>query len=578
MTQLAALKWDKVPITSDADTKLDLNVKNHAVVHHNGILYLLGGSFEDSRMDVILYKSSTKAWTRVKHQSNGSSTSLRRRFNFRRRDRDARTETETETDTDPLRDEVTMTGDKPHFRNGHTATKVIKVSEDNVERVCIYVIGGWLGNRAASEVLVLDITNPKELKWSQAPDNGVSPGACNMHSAEYVPDKREIYVFRGGDGSAYLNDLHAFHVDTMLWRKVEMYGALPEPRADHASAYMHETKEMFVFGGWNGSTRLNDFYILDTVTSKWSRPEFKGSVPHARAGMTLSAVRDRLYLFGGNGVESSVCNDLHVFDRTHMEFLESVNTSLGASQHSHDSFDSNRPSPQITTNPNSIDSIAKLSVHGHQPSKRAGHSATVVGRYIYIIGGSSGSEYRNDCYILDTDNLILPPESECQSFRMMSSQLKGHFNTEDLADVVFMVEGKQIFAHKIVLSLTSEVYRAMFLNNCKEKSAARPEIEVANCSYDNFLSVLEYMYTGEIALSLTVTASGEIQSFERILSILEIADHLLLDHLKQRCERALFHAVNATSIDYLMQFAQHSNAKHLEAMCSHYERNKKMYV
>lgn len=568
MTQLAALKWEKIPITSETENNLELNVKNHAVVHHNGTFYLLGGSYEDSRMDVILYKTHTKTWTRVKHQSDTSSRTPRRRFSFRRRE-----------SRDASQDEVTMTGHKPHFRNGHTATLVTKVGADNVERAYIYVIGGWLGNRAASEILVLDVTNPKELEWTQVRDRGVSPGACNMHSAEYIPEKREIYIFRGGDGSAYLNDLHAFNIDTLTWRKLETFGSRPEPRADHASAYMHETKEMFVFGGWNGSARLNDFYILDTTTSTWRKPEFKGAAPHARAGMTLSAVRDRLYLFGGNGVESSVCNDLHVFDRTQMEFLESDNT-LGSSQHSHVSLDQgNRSStPKTCTNPNSIDSIPRLSVHGSRPSRRAGHSATVVGRYVYIIGGSSGSEYRNDAHVLDTDNLVLPPEAECQSFKMVSSQLKEHFNTEDLADVVFVVEGREIFAHKIVLSLTSEVYRAMFMNNFKEKATNRPVIDVPNCSYRNFVSVLEYMYTGEIDLSFSVTAREAGQSLERILGILEIADHLLLEHLKQRCERALFHAVNATSIDFLMQFAQQSNAKHLEAMCSHYERNEKMSV
>lgn len=157
---------------------------------------------------------------------------------------------------------------------------------------------------------------------------------------------------------------------------------------------------------------------------------------------------------------------------------------------------------------------------------------------------------------------------------MMHSQLKDLFNNKDLADVIFLVQGKQIYAHKLVLCLSSQVYRAMFLNNFKEKNDSLVEINVPNCSYDVFLLVLEYMYTGNIDLSLhEATPRGMSDSIEQTLAILELADHLLLDHLKERCERALLHAINVTSIEFLMQFAQQSNAKCLEAICCHFLRN-----
>ena len=418
MTQLAALKWDKLPITNG----IELNVKNHSVVHYNNLLYVFGGNYEE-RMDVLIFDTVKKVWSRVKHQdelnrndssssnSNSRARNLRRglrRFSLRNVRRRGSTRTDvssfnhsamdisSSTSIPEEMDQVIMTGPKPHSRNGHTATLVTKpATVTTSERAFIYIIGGWLGNRASNEVLMLEITNPKELEWITVPrnrrhsmENNTPPGPCNMHSAEFIPHKREIYVFRGGDGTEYLNDLHALNVDSLLWRKVDAGGYdKPPARADHASAYMEETKEMFIFGGWDGRNRLNDFYILDTETDTWTRPSFKGEAPHARAGMTLSAVKDRLYLFGGNGVESSVCNDLHVFDRTHMEFLQSeseVHTSNGI-QPTLARKDSN-------SNPNcvTVDTISKLSVDGREPSKRAGHTATVVGRFIYVIGGSSG--------------------------------------------------------------------------------------------------------------------------------------------------------------------------------------------
>ena len=82
------------------------------------------------------------------------------------------------------------------FLKGHTAS-LIKDS--------LYIIGGWLGSGpyASSEVFELELGS---LKWKECKTTGNAPGPCNMHSSDLLEDK--IYVFRGGDGRDYLNDLH----------------------------------------------------------------------------------------------------------------------------------------------------------------------------------------------------------------------------------------------------------------------------------------------------------------------------------------------------------------------------------
>jgi leucine-zipper-like transcriptional regulator 1 len=67
---------------------------------------------------------------------------------------------------------------------------------------------------------------------------------------------------RGGDGRDYLNDLHALNVDTLKWRKVPAKGNWPQERANHSSAVCADY--LYIFGGWNGSKRLNDLYMLNT--------------------------------------------------------------------------------------------------------------------------------------------------------------------------------------------------------------------------------------------------------------------------------------------------------------------------
>jgi hypothetical protein len=133
-----------------------------------------------------------------------------------------------------------------------------------------------------------------------------------MHTADYISARREVLLFRGGDGREYLNDLHGLNIDTMNWTKLQVSGVPPEPRANHSSAVVD--KKLFVFGGWDGQKRLNDIHVLDTETLVWTCPEVRGTLPHPRAGMTFTRLRHRLFLFGGSGPQAKCFNDMQVFD------------------------------------------------------------------------------------------------------------------------------------------------------------------------------------------------------------------------------------------------------------------------
>jgi len=55
-----------------------------------------------------------------------------------------------------------------------------------------------------------------------------------MHTADCY--KNKIYVFRGGDGKDYLNDLHELDTIEQQWTKVSAFGCNPPPRANHSSS------------------------------------------------------------------------------------------------------------------------------------------------------------------------------------------------------------------------------------------------------------------------------------------------------------------------------------------------------
>ena len=78
----------------------------------------------------------------------------------------------------------------------------------------LYIIGGWLGQGplAADDLHILDLDL---FRWLPHQTSGESPGPCNMHTADAYKDN--IYVFRGGDGRDYLNDLHELNTQIMKW-------------------------------------------------------------------------------------------------------------------------------------------------------------------------------------------------------------------------------------------------------------------------------------------------------------------------------------------------------------------------
>jgi hypothetical protein len=388
--------------------------------------------------------------------------------------------------------------DDDNDRSSDDARYVIDDFNDNVDDVNdeddaqIIIIGGWLGAGpyAADDTWVLDISGGLErLRWFRPQTRGTPPGPCNMHSADYIPSRGEVYVFRGGNGREYLNDLHALDVVTYSWRKVRTRGTPPEHRANHSSALLDDVggggkSELFVFGGWNGSERLNDVHVLDTETSTWSTPRIMGVKPHPRAGMTLTALRGRLYLFGGSGTSSKCFDDLQVLDREEMAWLdvndvsdatpppsssnrgggggggrrpppfgasstycdsswEMVGITRGIGGGGIDHYGGNRsassswdvlggqdgmmtiggggsddddnggrggggvkfadwrsyaestggtPGRNNSANPNDEDTVPSVYVNGKPPGRRAGHTATAVGRHIYVFGGKLGPQ------------------------------------------------------------------------------------------------------------------------------------------------------------------------------------------
>jgi len=234
-------------------------------------------------------------------------------------------------------------------------------------------------------------------------------------------------------------------------------------------------------------------------------------------------------------------------------------------------------------NPNDEDTIPTVLVHGVGPGRRAGHTATAVNRKIYIFGGSCGSDYLNDFFVLDTDPPPHAVVSEPTSLQLLERRLRHFFNDEEFSDVTFLVQGRRVYGHKMVLSIVSDCFRAMFTTGFRESEAL--EIEIPDCSHAAFVAVMEYIYTGALPCcdllnngTAAGVGGGQPQdpdgNLGRVVEMLELADRFILDHLKQICETLLQPCVNADTVEYLLAVAQKTNSLQLQAICEHFSRNR----
>ncbi|XP_047317079.1 nitrile-specifier protein 5 isoform X1 [Impatiens glandulifera] len=146
-------------------------------------------------------------------------------------------------------------------------------------------------------------------KWVKIEQQGSGPGARSSHAITIVGEK--AYAF-GGEFTPRVpvdNKLYVFDLKQQIWSIIDATGDVPPPRVGVTMAAVGET--IFVFGGRDAQHKeLNELYSFDTSTNQWSLVQ---SGPPNRSYHSMTSDDRRLYVFGGCG-ESGRLNDLWAYD------------------------------------------------------------------------------------------------------------------------------------------------------------------------------------------------------------------------------------------------------------------------
>ncbi|XP_071555210.1 leucine-zipper-like transcriptional regulator 1 isoform X2 [Temnothorax nylanderi] len=136
--------------------------------------------------------------------------------------------------------------------------------------------------------------------WRESSERGES--TRSKHTI--VAYKDAIYVFGGDNGKSMLNDLLRFDVKEKSWGRAFATGTPPAPRYHH-SAVVHGAS-MYVFGGYTGDihsnsnlSNKNDLFEYRFLSAQWTEWKFIGVTPVPRSAHGAAVYDDKLWIFAG---------------------------------------------------------------------------------------------------------------------------------------------------------------------------------------------------------------------------------------------------------------------------------------
>lgn len=145
---------------------------------------------------------------------------------------------------------------------------------------------------------------------------------------------------------------------------------------------------------------------------------------------------------------------------------------------------------------------------------------------------------------------ILPPEP--------NEYLGGRYvGQKPLSDVIFLIEDKPFYAHKIALQASSDVFKSMFQGDYREKEAET--IPIPNIRWEVFEAMMTCIYTGTVEVK-----PGLAQE------LLEAADRYMLENLKQLCQDAIAKQINSSNVSAVFDLAEAYDATILATLCTMY--------
>ena len=220
----------------------------------------------------------------------------------------------------------------PSLRTGHA---LVTTGLPNNPKALL--IGGCTEEGVVNEVWALKL-GAEAMEWEKPkigqPEKGPSPRW--RHTANLLPDGKQVFVFGGRDETARFDDCYLLDTSNYRWTVPAVTGEVPMPRSDHSATLVGET--LYIFGGYGGHgysrVMFNDLFALNTTTFEFSKVQHQGTIPDPRSNHVTVSVRNMLYVLGGRSFTATF-NDMFILNLETMQWTEEKNAALSEPCYGH---------------------------------------------------------------------------------------------------------------------------------------------------------------------------------------------------------------------------------------------------
>jgi len=139
--------------------------------------------------------------------------------------------------------------------------------------------------------------------------------------------------------------------------------------------------------------------------------------------------------------------------------------------------------------------------------------------------------------------------------RKLSDDLLNMLINEKDFDITFVVDGKNVCAHRNILSARSDYFESMFRSGMMETNSDK--IMIKDCDFNLFTIMIKFLYTDIPPDDIDGIAT----------ELLPKADQFLITNLKSRCEKSLVKSLNKENVKEFLLLALTHNCPELKNAC-----------
>nr|KAF6428368.1 RCC1 and BTB domain containing protein 2 [Rousettus aegyptiacus] len=189
-------------------------------------------------------------------------------------------------------------------------------------------------------------------------------------------------------------------------------------------------------------------------------------------------------------------------------------------------------------------------------------AAKTQGGHVYMWGQCRGQSVilPHLTHFSCTDDVFACFATPAVSWRLLSVEpddhltvaesLKREFDNPNTADLKFLVDGKYIYAHKVLLKIRCEHFRSSL------EDSEDDIVEMSEFSYPVYRAFLEYLYTDSISLSP-----------EEAVGLLDLATFYRENRLKKLCQQTIKQGICEENAIAMLSAAVKYDAQDLEEFC-----------